>query len=102
VADIRIAKQPDGKSKGFCHVDFESRDALENALKKQGDELDGRVVKIDESKSRGSGGSGGSGGRGGGRDGGGYRGGRGGGRGGFRGGRGGGRDGGYRRRDDDY
>jgi len=96
VLDIRIAKQPDGKSKGFCHVDFESKDALENALKKQGDELDGRTVKIDESKSRGSG----SGGRGG-RDGG-YRGGRGGGRGGFRGGRGGGRDGGFRRRDDDY
>jgi len=92
VVDVRVAKTDDGKSKGFCHVDFDSRDGLEKALSsKAGADLDGRQVKLDESKPRGSGGSGG------------------GSRGGFRGGRGGGRgrgrgdrDGGYRRRDDDY
>jgi len=83
INDVRIAKQ-DGKSKGFCHVDFESREALDKAIQtKQGAELDGRQIKIDESNSR-RGGSGGGDRRGGGRD-----------RGGFRGGN---RDGGYRGR----
>jgi len=99
VVDVRIAKQPDGKSKGFCHVDFDSRDALDKALSsKQGTDLDGRSIKLDESKRR-------EGGDRGGRGGGGFRGGRGGrgGGGGFRGGRGRDRDSGssYRRRDDD-
>jgi len=86
VVDVRIAQQ-DGKSKGFCHVDFDSRDGLEKALGKQGSELDGRQIKIDESKPRGEGSRGG-------RDGG-FR----GGRGGRGGGRGRDRDSGYRRRD---
>jgi len=89
VQDVRIAKQ-DGKSKGFCHVDFESREALEKAIEtKQGAELDGRSIKIDESNSR-RGGSGGGDRRGGGRD-----------RGGFRGRRDGGGYRGRDRRDDD-
>jgi len=89
VADIRIAKNDEGRSKGFCHVDFDDADAIEKALKRSGEELDGRQLKVDESRpmSR-SGGSGG-----------GFR----GGNSGFRGrGRGGGRGGGYnRRRDED-
>jgi len=79
VLDIRIAKNEEGRSKGFCHVDFSSRDAIDEAMKLNGNDLDGRQIKVDESKSGGSGGSGG------------FRGGRGGGSGGFRGGRGGGR-----------
>jgi len=89
VQDVRIAKQ-DGKSKGFCHVDFESREALDKAIEtKQGAELDGRTIKIDESNSRRSGGGDRGGDRRGGRD-----------RGGFRGKRDGYR-GGRDRRDDD-
>jgi len=84
VVDVRIAKQ-DGKSKGFCHVDFETKEALEKAIEtKQGADLDGRTVKIDQSNARRGGGGGGdrrggrdsrgSGGFRGRRDGGGYRG----------------------------
>jgi len=90
VADIRVAKNDEGRSKGFCHVDFEDADSIEKALKRSGEELDGRQLKVDESRpmSRSGGSSGG------------FRGGRDGGRGRGRGGRGGG--GGYnRRRDED-
>jgi len=89
VLDIRIAKTPDGKAKGFCHIDFESQESVDKALSKAGEELDGRQIKIDESKQASGGFRGGS------RGGGGFRGGR--------GGRGGG--GGYNKRrddDDDY
>jgi len=122
VKEVRVGKHEDGRSKGFAHVDFENKDALTEALTLNGKDLDGRDVKLDESKPftrsgdrggfrGGRGGSGGfRGGRGGSRDGG-FRGGRGG-SGGYRGGRGrdGDRDGGrrdggrdrdsYRRRDD--
>lgn len=87
IVDVRIAKDRDtGKIKGFAHVDFESADGLQQAIAKNGSELEGRELKIDASANK----SGGSGGRGG------YGGGRGGGRGGYGGGRGGGR-GGYGR-----
>jgi len=92
IIDVRIAKDRDtGKMKGFAHVDFESADGLQQAITKNGSELEGRELKVDASASK-SGGSGGRGGFGGGRGGGrgGYGGGRGGGRGGYGGGRGGG------------
>lgn len=78
VVDVRIAKNEEGRSKGFCHVDFDSSDAVESAKAKAGQDLDGREVRVDASTPRQGGGSGGRGGFGG----------RGG-RGGFRGGRGG-------------
>jgi len=31
VVDVRIAKSEDGKSRGFCHVDFDSSDALQKS-----------------------------------------------------------------------
>ena len=69
--------------KGFCHVTFEG--AVDNALEKNGEDLDGRNVKVDKALPRQEGGRGDF------RD---RRGGRGRGRGGFRGGRGGFRRGG--------
>jgi len=108
VVDVRIAKNPDGKMKGFCHVEFADNEAASKAVQKNGQDLDDRQIRVDlsrpsEKKSFGGGRGGGYGDR----DRGGYRGGRGGdrggrsrgGRGGFgggRGGRGGGR-GGYNR-----
>jgi len=77
VADVRIATHPDGSMRGFAHVEFETADAVDAALRKAGEKVAGRPLRIDRS----------SGGRGGAR--GGSRGGRGG-RGGFGGGRGGG------------
>jgi nucleolin len=88
IDDVRVASQ-DGKSKGFCHVEFESIEAASKAMRKNGSELDGRDIRVDFSSQRREGGNRdrGSGGydRRGGRDGG-FRGGRGGGRGGSRGG----------------
>ena len=79
VVDVRVAKQPDGKSKGYCHVDFDSAEGLAKAMAKAGQNLDGRDIRVDASTPR-AGGSFRGGDRGG-------RGGDRGGRGGFRGGR---------------
>jgi len=97
VSDVRIAKTPEGKMKGFCHVEFEDTDAANSAVKKNGEELDDRQIRVDMSrpqgpKSFGSGGGSSRGSYGGG--GGSYRG-RGGDRGGGRGFRGGRGRGGY-------
>jgi len=82
VVGVRIATDRDtGRSKGFCHVDFDDANAVEKAKSKAGQDLDGREVRVDASLPRGN--SGGSGGQ------------RGGSRGGFRGGRGGGRGGSF-------
>ena len=70
--------------KGFCHVTFEDEGAVDKALEKNGEDLYGRIVKVDKALPRQEGGRGDF------RD----RGGRGRGRGGFRGGRGGFRRGG--------
>jgi len=98
---VRIAKNEEGKMKGFCHVEFDSNEAVVNAIKLAGSQLDGREIRVDEAKPSGGGGGGrrdfgGNRGNFGGRGRGGDRGGRGGfgdrgGRGGFggRGGRGG-------------
>jgi len=51
VVDVRIAKKPDGKLKGFAHVDFETKEAMEKAVEKNGKELQGRPLKIDKSSS---------------------------------------------------
>lgn len=52
VADARIA-QADGKSRGFGHVEFEDRSGVENALKKVGELIDGRPIKVDVAATRG-------------------------------------------------
>ena len=53
----KLAKKPDGKLKGFAHVDFENKEAVDKAVQKNGKELQGRALKIDKS----TGGKGGSG-----------------------------------------
>ena len=90
VNNVRIAwDQEQDRSKGFGHVEFESEESVEAAVKCAGKEVAGRAIRVDyapvrERKSFGGDG----GGRGGGRGGRGGAGGRGG-RGGFGGGRGG-------------
>lgn len=89
IVDVRIANGPNGRSKGFCHVDFDSIESASKATRKSGENLDGRDIRVDFSSERREGGNRDRGDRGdrgdryGGRDG--YRGGRGG-RGGSRGG----------------
>lgn len=84
VVNVRIAKHEDGKAKGFCHVDFDTKEAAEAAVGLAGQNLDGRDIRVDMSEPR-KGGFGGGAPRGRG----GFGGGRGGNRGGFGGGRGG-------------
>ena len=48
IIDIRIAKRPDGHPRGFAHVDFDNKEAMENALEKTGYLLDGRKLRIDK------------------------------------------------------
>lgn len=77
VVGVRIAKDMEGKAKGFCHVDFDSKDAATAAVAFAGQNLDGRDIRVDMSEPRKNRGEGG------------FRGGDRGGRGGDRGGRGG-------------
>ena len=47
IVDIRLAKGDDGKLKGFAHVDFDSEEGVQKALKLNGKEYNGRQLKID-------------------------------------------------------
>jgi nucleolin len=53
VVHVRIAKTPEGKMKGFCHVEFEDNGSAGDACSKNGLELDGRQVRIDMSRPQG-------------------------------------------------
>ncbi|MEC7947311.1 MAG: RNA-binding protein [Myxococcota bacterium] len=91
---VVILERDTGRSRGFGFVTFAEESAAQEAIAAMdGQELDGRAIRVNEAQERrGGGGRGGGGGyRGGG--GGGYRGGGGGGRGGYGGGGGGGRGG---------
>jgi RNA recognition motif-containing protein len=52
IIDIRIAKTAEGRPRGFAHVDFDSNDAVENALEKTGYKLDGRELRIDRTTNK--------------------------------------------------
>lgn len=73
IKQVRIAHDQDGNKRGFAHVEFESTDAADAAVKHNGKDLDGRELKIDFAGEKRSGGGrdggsrGGRGGRGGGR-----------------------------------
>ncbi len=76
-----------GRCKGFCHIEFDAPESAKKAIQLNGQELDGRPVKLDLSEPKRNGGGGRGGGDRGFRGGGGFRGGdRGFGGGGFRGG----------------
>ena len=88
--------QEDGRRKGFCHIQFEEPSQAAEAVKLNGQMVDGRELRLDLSVKRDRGAGGGRGGGFGGGRGGGFGGGFGGGRGGgFGGGRGGGFGGGF-------
>ncbi|KAL4492118.1 hypothetical protein ABPG73_003066 [Tetrahymena malaccensis] len=46
IINVRIAKC-EGKSRGFGHVEFEDRSGVDNALKKSGEYIDGRAIRVD-------------------------------------------------------
>ncbi|KAJ3682034.1 hypothetical protein LUZ60_014607 [Juncus effusus] len=47
ISSVRFAVDKNtGKSRGFCHVDFEDDESLENAVRKNQMDLNGRPVKI--------------------------------------------------------
>lgn len=58
VLNVRIATEAGGKPRGFAHVEFESEEAVDKAMKLSGDKLDGREIRVDHAGSKG--GSGGS------------------------------------------
>ena len=84
IVSVRIAKDMEGKEKGFGHVDFDTKEACDAAVALAGGEIEGRECRVDHAEKRRNDGGGSRGG---------FGGGRGGGRGGFGGGRGGGRGG---------
>jgi nucleolin len=96
VSNVRIAKDQDGRPRGFAHIDFADNEGASNAIRKSGSDIDGRSIRVDFSNGPKSGGAGG--GRSGGYNSGGRSGGYGGGR---SGGYGGGSKGGYDRGDRD-
>ena len=53
---VRIMLNEEGRSKGFGFVDFFSVDSARSAIKKQGEQLDGREINVDFSLPRGPGG----------------------------------------------
>ena len=57
VTDVRLAKKPDGKLKGFAHVDFDCKEAVDKAVEKNGKELQGRELKVDRSQGGSKGGN---------------------------------------------
>ena len=50
VKEVRVVSEPDGKSKGFAYVDFNSLDALKAALTSDGTTLQGRKIRVDVNK----------------------------------------------------
>ena len=52
IIDIRIAKTEEGRPRGFAHVDFDSNEAVENAIEKSGYKLDGRELRIDRATNK--------------------------------------------------
>ena len=52
IIDIRIAKTPEGRLRGFAHVDFDSNEAVESAIEKSGYKLDGRELRIDRTTNK--------------------------------------------------
>ena len=53
ILDITIAKNENGKMKGFAHIDFDSKEAVEKVIQKNGESLVGRELKFDNSTSKG-------------------------------------------------
>lgn len=52
ILSARVAKNPEGRSRGFGHVDFSTPEAAEKALGQNGADVDGRAVRIDLSQGK--------------------------------------------------
>ena len=52
VIDVRIAKDQDGYSRGFGHVDFDTPENAAKALSLAGTAVDGREIRCDLSQPR--------------------------------------------------
>ncbi|KAI5062061.1 hypothetical protein GOP47_0022600 [Adiantum capillus-veneris] len=52
VEEVRLSRNPDGRSRGFGHVDFSSTEAAKKACKKSGEVLEGRDVFVELAKER--------------------------------------------------
>eukprot|EP00826_Nyctotherus_ovalis_P022805 TRINITY_DN1760_c0_g1_i3.p1 TRINITY_DN1760_c0_g1~~TRINITY_DN1760_c0_g1_i3.p1 ORF type:complete len:510 (-),score=180.23 TRINITY_DN1760_c0_g1_i3:48-1577(-) len=52
VIRVRIATDPSGNPKGFAHVEFDTEEAVQNALQLAGQTLDGRRIRIDVAAAR--------------------------------------------------
>ncbi len=52
VKEVRMAYDMTGRPKGFAHVEFERPEAVQEAMKLYGQELDGRTLRIDVSVGR--------------------------------------------------
>ncbi|CAK9217861.1 unnamed protein product [Sphagnum troendelagicum] len=54
VADVRLAKDENGRSKGYGHIEFETEEEAKKAVLKSGETLEGRDLFIDLAKERGA------------------------------------------------
>jgi len=52
IKDVRLGKKPNGRSKGFAHVEFEKMVSVKKAIALKDEELDGRQLNIDQSRYR--------------------------------------------------
>jgi nucleolin len=52
VTKVRLSYNENGRPKSFCHVEFDSVESAEAAMKRDGHELDGRGVRLDFAKNR--------------------------------------------------
>ena len=55
VAQVRLARGPDGGVKGFAHVEFESNEGADKAVTMAGQKLDGRPLRVDYAQAKGEG-----------------------------------------------
>ncbi|CAK9871371.1 unnamed protein product [Sphagnum jensenii] len=54
VTDVRLAKDENGRSKGYGHIEFETEEEAKKAVLKSGETLEGRDLFIDLAKERGA------------------------------------------------
>jgi hypothetical protein len=54
ITDVRLAKDENGRSKGYGHIEFVSEEEAQQAVLKNGETLEGRDLFIDLAKERGA------------------------------------------------
>lgn len=59
ITAVRVATDQEGNPRGFAHVEFDSSDAVQEAIKLTGTELDGRTIRVDVAGNKGAQSSGG-------------------------------------------